>query len=240
VFGFDPDVDECVRLNALAREQGDSTTTYVPIALGPDSGIVTLYETADPACSSIYPPITALVDAFAELACMSPTGQQPIGVTTLDEWCTEHAVTHIDMLKLDTQGSELGVLQGATSILTTVLLLEIEVEFNPLYQGQPLFGDVDTMLRSHGFMLWRLDNMVHYSAHSSGSVRMGSLAFYDSLPFLSPALGGQLYWGHAYYTRGELCPGSSAPALHDERQRTAMLADAAGLTDLSAFLRDSR
>lgn len=169
---------------------------------------------------------------------MTETGRGTVALTTLDEWCAEHGVTYIDAMKLDTQGSELGALQGAETVLSTVQLLEIEVEFNPMYEGQPLFGDVDAWLRSRGFLLWRLDNMVHYSTGSSGTVPMESLAYYDSVPFVAPGRGGQLYWGHAHYARAELCPGSTSDAREEERLRSAMLAESAGLADLAAFLRE--
>lgn len=238
VFGFDPDAAECARLNELSRSEVDSHTTYVPAALGATTSEVTFYETTNPGCSSLYRPIAEVVGAFAETDCMTETGRGTVALTTLDAWCAEHGVTYVDAIKLDTQGSELGVLQGAATILNTVKLLEIEVEFNPMYEGQPLFGDVDAWLRRRGFLLWRLDNMVHYSTGASGSVPMESITYFDSVPFVAPSRGGQLYWGHAYYTRADMCPGSTSQTSDEERQRSAMIAEAAGLPDLAAFLRE--
>jgi len=66
---------------------------------------------------------------------------------TLDEALREEGLTDIDFIKLDTQGSELQILQGASSVLTdSVFGLEIEVAFTELYKGQPLFADVDLFL----------------------------------------------------------------------------------------------
>ena len=238
VFGFDPDAAECERLNQRARNAGDTTSTYVPLALGPTNSLVTLHNTVEPACSSIYPPIGRLTETFAELTCMTPVGQQSVSLTTLDQWCAEHGVDHVDMLKLDTQGSELGVLQGAEATLATVQLLEIEVEFNPLYEGQPLFGDIDAFLRARGFLLWRLDNLVHYSASGCGEAAMESVAYFDSAPVATQNRGGQLYWGHAHYVRAELCPAAVTPATPAHRARSATLAAAAGLTDLALYLKN--
>lgn len=238
VFGFDPDAEECDRLNTMARAEGDPYVTYVPVALAGTTAEVPFYATTDPACASLYRPIPEVVGTFVETQCMVETGHGTVAVTTLDAWCAEQGLTYVDAMKLDTQGSELGVLQGATALLDTVQLLEIEVEFNPMYEGQPLFGDVDAFLRDHGFLLWRLDNLVHYSTGSSGEVPMESLAYYDSVPFTAPARGGQLYWGHATYTRAELCPGFRRAAGEEQRDRSAALLSAAGLPDLAAFLRE--
>ncbi len=63
-----------------------------------------------------------------------------------------------DYLKLDVQGAEAKVLAGARTCLNSVLAVHTEVEFVPVYEGQPLFGDIDAILRSRGFMLHRLLN----------------------------------------------------------------------------------
>jgi hypothetical protein len=61
-----------------------------------------------------------------------------------------------DILKLDLQGAELLALQGAGERIAEVTALIIEVEFNAIYEGQPLFGEVDAYLRRHGFQLFNL------------------------------------------------------------------------------------
>jgi hypothetical protein len=73
----------------------------------------------------------------------------PIETHRLDDI---EAVRGTDFLKLDVQGAELDVIQGAPSLLLDVLVVETEVEFVPLYQGQPLFAEVDQALRAAGFM----------------------------------------------------------------------------------------
>lgn len=56
-----------------------------------------------------------------------------------------------DFLKLDTQGSELDILQGATATLHSCLGIEVEVEFREMYQSQPLFGDLSKFLLDNDF-----------------------------------------------------------------------------------------
>ncbi|MFM8949052.1 MAG: FkbM family methyltransferase, partial [Acidimicrobiaceae bacterium] len=56
-----------------------------------------------------------------------------------------------DFLKLDTQGSELDILHGATASLQNCLGLEVEVEFREMYQSQPLFGDLSKFLLDNDF-----------------------------------------------------------------------------------------
>src|SRR5690349_17853274 len=102
--------------------------------------------TREMACSSLYRPDPALTGSLPELACASETGTSKIVVRTLDEWSASNATPDIDFIKLDTQGAELDVLCGGDRTLATVRALEVEVEFNPIYMNQPLFGDVDKFL----------------------------------------------------------------------------------------------
>jgi FkbM family methyltransferase len=62
----------------------------------------------------------------------------------------------IELLKLDLQGAELEVLRGAGAALEQVRAVLVEVEFAALYAGQPLFGEVDALLRARGFELFNL------------------------------------------------------------------------------------
>jgi hypothetical protein len=58
------------------------------------------------------------------------------------------------LIKLDTQGSELDILSSLSPAqLEEVLCVETEVEFQDIYQGQPLFGDLHTYMTANGFDL---------------------------------------------------------------------------------------
>ena len=61
------------------------------------------------------------------------------------------------MLKMDTQGTELQVLAGASRSLSQVYIIETEMELVPLYVGQPLATDVCAVLRDAGFVPVALD-----------------------------------------------------------------------------------
>lgn len=173
----------------------------MPAALAERAGEYTLHITAEPACSSLYRPDLRLVARYPELGVMRPVAEQRVSATTLDDWSRADGAGRVDFIKLDTQGSELDILRGAERVLDSVWGLEIEVEFSPLYQGQPLFTDVDTFLRARGFVLWRLTNLAHYSPGRNDNFTRWDVQHFDSRPVGFPAEGGQLYWGHAHYVR---------------------------------------
>ena len=50
-------------------------------------------------------------------------------------------------MKLDTEGLEMEVLQGAPRVLSQVVALKVEVSFLPFRRGQPLAADMDLYIR---------------------------------------------------------------------------------------------
>jgi hypothetical protein len=63
-------------------------------------------------------------------------------------------MTDVDFIKLDTQGSEMAILEGAAAVLkNSVFGLEVEVAFTMIYKDEPLFADVDLFIRQYGFDL---------------------------------------------------------------------------------------
>lgn len=65
----------------------------------------------------------------------------------------------VDFLKVDVQGAELLVLQGAAETLESVVVVDVEVHFQPLYVDMPLFADIDRFLRDRGFVFHRISDL---------------------------------------------------------------------------------
>jgi len=229
VYGFDPDRAECARLEAIYAERSPGSVTLVPLALAGQAGRRRLHLTREPACSSLFEPDPALTSTHPSLDCARLVGSEEVETVRLDDWARDAEVGRIDYLKLDTQGSELEILQGAERVLAQVRCLQVEVEFNPIYRGQPIFSDVDGYLRAQDFVLWRLTNLVHYS---HGATAIGPLAetavhYDDAHRYPYPVHGGQLYWADACYVRADaLLPREAGDAT---RRRDAELF---GLVDL--------
>jgi FkbM family methyltransferase len=231
IIGFDPDEEECRRLQAAAPLGPDAR--FVPLGLGARSGTVPFYRTSEPACSSLYPPHVPTIRHRPENYLLTPAGVGRVRLTTLDEWAAGADVEWVDCIKLDTQGSDLDILRGAERLLPTMRLLEIEVMFNTMYEGQPLFADVDEFLRERGFALWRLGHLVHYGlAEARCDFPLPDIQYYDSRPLEFTGQGGQVYWGHAYYVPNDLAYGEPTD---DWRGclRDACVATAFGFRDLA-------
>ncbi len=78
-------------------------------------------------------------------------------VDTIDSLVAELQLTERLYLKIDTQGYELEVLRGASSVLEQCSAIELELSLSELYDQQPLMPDVVRWLLDRGFVaitLW--------------------------------------------------------------------------------------
>lgn len=111
------------------------------------------FLTPNPDCSSYYTVIGGHDHILSDV--LEVVEQRPMAMVTLDEVCGttgEHELQSPDFLSLDTQGSEYEVLCGGEEVLrSTVLALIVEVEFQPIYEGQKLFGNLTEWLSDRGF-----------------------------------------------------------------------------------------
>lgn len=71
---------------------------------------------------------------------------------TLDAWAHANGIDHIDFLWLDLQGHELSVLKAAPTMLATVSVIYVEVQFVHAYKDQPLYKEVRAWIEDHGFL----------------------------------------------------------------------------------------
>ena len=98
--------------------------------------------------SSLFEPNTPLLSRYQGIEELTRvTERSSVQTTTLDSLASQ--VGEIDFLKMDVQGGELAVIEGAQKALGAVSVIETEVEFVPLYEQQPLFADIDIALRLH-------------------------------------------------------------------------------------------
>jgi len=230
VYGFDPDIEECKRLRNLYK---NDNIQLVPIGLADKLGSGILYLTNEPACSSLYKPDIRLTENYPALDCAREVSQIEVKVSTLDIWTKEVGIDYVDYIKIDTQGAELNILKGAAEILPTVRFIEVEVEFNPIYVGQPLFSEVDLFLREYGFVLWKLSNLVHYGRKDeSEMVLKNDTINYDHYRQEHQVRGGQIYWADAFYIKKEIIDTMYDDKSIEQIKRDSAMAERLGFLDL--------
>jgi FkbM family methyltransferase len=150
VIGFEPQPAECEKLNALRR----TGRQYLPYAIA-NGERRKFYVTNTGMTSSLLRPNLEFASLFNNLAeLMRVVSTSDIDTVRLDD-VAEVRAQGCDLLKLDTQGSEAEILAHASKTLEQCLIIQTEVEFVPLYKDQPLFADIDQLLRGRGFMFHR-------------------------------------------------------------------------------------
>jgi FkbM family methyltransferase len=225
IYGFDADSDACEAANLQLEQKGINwTEKHIPLALGKSSEERTLYVTHAPMCSSLYQPNEAFLSRFAGLQELAGLDfSVSMETTTLDQFCEVESIGNIDFLQIDVQGADLDVLRGSANLLSrSVLGVQIEVEFSPLYNEQPLFRDIDQYLDKYGFSLFDLLLTRRTRARS---------------PIRSQLREGQLLWGDAIYFR-DLMSGKDFLDIKTPEQilKLACLADVLQFPDYSLEL----
>jgi FkbM family methyltransferase len=167
-------------------------------ALASKEGDTTLYVTQRPGLSSLLLPNEPVVTRYYSGGEFSVAKTVSVRTITLDRAAERYHFRDACFVKLDTQGTELDILQSGERLLRESMIgIYVEVEFQPLYLGQPLFAEVDAYLRSLGFALYDLNRaLVRRAAHPADSYSRR-----------------QVLWAHALYLKEP----ETILALNDER-----------------------
>jgi FkbM family methyltransferase len=85
---------------------------------------------------------------------------------TLDAFVTQNQIDQIDILKMDTQGTEYQILEGASKFLgqNKISLIYLEIIIMPTYQDQKNLDEILLLLRRKGFVLYNLYNLSYTNA----------------------------------------------------------------------------
>lgn len=157
VLAFEPDQKESRRLNSLPEGRSGCRQRHFPVALGRQKGRATLNLARFPDSSSLLKNNREFLGRFAMAHCVEQVGAVEVDLTDVDSLMVEHNIDYIDFMKLDVEGAELDVLEGAGRALSDSLLgLTTEVWFHQEHVGRPLFSDIDSHLRRFGFTLFDL------------------------------------------------------------------------------------
>ena len=138
----------------------------VQTALGEYDGSAVLNISGNLYSSSLLPMCEVHVESQPVSAYV---GEEVVKVSRLDDTCS--AFLRGDeriWLKLDVQGYERQVIDGATRILPQIQVIEAELSLVPLYEGQSLFREMIDFLDSLGFDLISLER--GYTDRLSGHV----------------------------------------------------------------------
>lgn len=139
----------------LQAAQDDPLWQVAPrCALGSHAGELQINVAGNSKSSSLLPMMQSHVDAAPYSAVVAT---EPVPVRRLDDLdLPAFTAAENPFLKIDTQGYEMPVLEGAVQSLQHCVGVQAELSLLPLYEGQALYRDVIAWLEARGFELWSL------------------------------------------------------------------------------------
>jgi FkbM family methyltransferase len=195
---FDAD-ENCVALSETLGRKGRANTTSVPYYVGRREEEVLLHLNYDPFTSSSYEINPYFADYYANVGgadyvlgeVAAPLSEVKVASHSLDGLCLgdEATLEPPDVLTLDTQASELDILEGASHLLDeNVLAIVSEVQFNEVYRGGPLFGDISAFLLRKGFLFAEFHDISRFAPFRGriGNCSEGLSLFADAVFLRDP------------------------------------------------------
>lgn len=155
IIGFDPNVAECSRLNALPS--GYCSAKFLPYALAGESGQYQLHKTKSIYCWSLLRPrLDEWLSRFAYSDLFEPAGTETISCYRLEE-VPELGGMDVDAMKVDAQGVELPILKSGLSFVESSISIETETGLTQNYEGEAAFDQMLAFMDLRGFGLFGID-----------------------------------------------------------------------------------
>lgn len=161
IIAFEPNPEEYKK--ALKNNSSNRSVELRNMALSDKPGTVAMNVLSNSFSSSLLMPDRSEIDD-GMAAKLSLKNTIDVTCSTLDLELRECG--KIDLIKIDTQGTEISVLNGATEVLKRTKYVLIEQNNNSYYKGGCWYYEVDHFLRDRGFELgdiivtYRTDGMV--------------------------------------------------------------------------------
>jgi len=186
---FEPDLEEYKRLISLEVPN----RIYYPYALWSYEDSINFSLAQDPSTSSVHPPNFKILRKYRECHWKPrlPLTTVSVNCTTLDK-VLENGGIDCDFLKLDTQGGEYEILQGAMqSLQDKIFGVLAETWTTEIHQSQRLAGEVLKFMSDMGFRLFDIRVIGNWHRQTSEDFRLNSKGQVVPLNFLffrEPAL----------------------------------------------------
>lgn len=151
VHCFEPSPFTFSQLQSTLQEIGDEKVHLVNMGMGNVKESRELHITHDGAgTNSLYKRRLEGLD-------VSYNRSETIQITTVDTYCSENDISHINFLKIDVEGHELAVVEGAKAMLQRGAIDYIQFEYGGCWiDSRILFLDTYDLLTSFGYVIGKI------------------------------------------------------------------------------------
>lgn len=106
--------------------------------------------------------MSALGDSSMYRICDGDTkGGVQIESTTVEKFCAQHEIDHVDFMKIDTEGHDLAVLRGCGAYIKNVDFIMCEASANRYNRFHNSFLEIFDYMSDHGFYLFDIQGVAH-------------------------------------------------------------------------------
>ena len=226
---IEPNPASFAALQQAVQELGIDRAVCHQLALGDRPGRLRLRDADD---------MTQVIDADGAL----PPRTFEVEATTLDTLAETVALRRISLLKVDVEGYEAAVLEGARGLLAdqAVDMVYIEAGMNPEGTQQTYFRVIEDVLNAHGYRLFRVFEQKNEWPEDSPLLRRVNAAF------MSPRFGAANPYGLSANLlrfgreneklRQALAERQAAEKARDEQHAAALEAERQRIGELAARL----
>jgi len=153
IISFEPVSSSFQQL--LKNSQQASNWAVVQCAVGDSTGQVPINISQNSVSSSLRKVNAHTVEAEAGTAIVNT---EMVSINTLDTLLKAHQWQNDLWLKIDVQGFEREVLQGASETLKQAKVVQIELAVIPSYEQSPYLEEIIATMRASGFLLYSIMN----------------------------------------------------------------------------------
>ena len=157
-FMFDPDTRETDRLKLKYKHRENEIFVYdKPLTkVDDESFVINYFKNRAMSSSSVRNELTELFKNQRKDQVEIESSKTYVGVS-IDTFCKENNLA-VDFLKLDTEGSEYDILNGASHQLEkNILGVRSEIAFDNVFENKPLFSEINTFMLKLNFFLLNID-----------------------------------------------------------------------------------
>lgn len=149
--GFDPDLRE---MHTEASETGRRVVIDKAVVAEAGRTTARFFLTRNPTASSTLRPLDDALAPYLHAYRYEVVDEAEVPATTLGEALASAGLERADWIKLDTQGTDLRLLDGLDeSLFSTLMAVDAEPGFDRYYETEDTFGDLHREMTGRGFWM---------------------------------------------------------------------------------------
>ena len=177
IYSFEPYAESFKHLSTNLKRYDNIKP--INIALGNKIGKSKFYINPSSGTNSLLPTDAKAPQTWSD-GLLESTGQTEVDVVTIDSFIEQYEIRRIDILKLDTQGTEYQIIEGADKAFLEgrIKVIYTEIITRPTYIGQKELHEVLRIIQDKGF---RLHNFYNYSLTNGKLRQVDAIFTHDDL-----------------------------------------------------------